>query len=221
MAVDIIKILIADDHRVVTEGLRTYLDGRDGLEVVGTAASGLQAVELTRALKPDVVLLEIRLPDLEGFKVLAAIKVSCPRTGVLILTAHPSIEYLARAVSLGAGGFLSKEMDPKHLPHAIRAVFVGDAIIDRTLLRSALELAGERPATAPEPAKLGVPSLTSQEHRVLQLVAEGLDNEAIASALSVSRNTVKTHTRNIFSKLGVTDRTQAAIWALRSGLVPH
>ncbi len=208
-----IRVLIADDHGVVREGLRALLTGA-GLDVVGEAATGREALALAEQLRPQVVLLDIRMPDMDGLQALVAIKAALPETAVLMLTTYANPEYLARAVSLGAAGYLSKEVDPQRIPQAVRAVAGGETVIEREVLLAALqESAAPRPA-----ADEHVPSLTEAEERVLRLIARGLSNDAIAEALSVSRNTVKTHVRHIFEKLGVSDRTQAAIWALRHGL---
>ncbi len=212
-----IRVLIADDHGVVREGLRSLLS-RAGLEVVGSAATGREAVDLAQRLRPDVVLLDIRMPDMDGLQALIAIKESLPTTSVIILTTYTNLEYLARAVALGAAGYLSKEVDPDRIPPAVRAVVAGETIIDRSLLQAALSIPLHLTGDKPQPAMAPAHNLTEQEVRVLRLIAEGMSNDAIAEALSISRNTVKTHVRHIFEKLGVSDRTQAAIWAMRHGL---
>jgi len=218
MGRDKTSILIADDHGVIVEGLRLYLQ-REGFDVVGVAQTGRQAVELVQALKPDVLLLDIRMPDMDGLQALAAIKSGGYQTAVIILTGFVRIEYLTRAITLGAAGFLSKEVDPDRIPHAIRVVTSGDSIIDRDVLQEAISefyfatgSEAQGPATSVHP-------LTDQELRVLRFIAEGLNNESIAQMLSVTRNTVKAHVSSILSKLGLSDRTQAAIWAVRRGLV--
>ncbi len=212
------SVLIADDHGVIVEGLRLYLQ-RAGFDVVGVAATGRQAVELVQALKPDVLLLDIRMPDMDGLEALAAIKSGGYQTSVIILTGFVRIEYLTRAITLGAAGFLSKEVDPERIPHAIRVVTSGDSIIDRDVLQEAIqEFYFATGAEAQDRATTTHP-LTNQELRVLRFIAEGLNNESIAQMLSVSRNTVKAHVSSILSKLGLSDRTQAAIWAVRRGLV--
>ena len=212
------RVLIADDHGIIVEGLRLYLQ-RDGIDVVGVAQTGRQAIELVQALRPDVVLLDIRMPDMDGLQALAAIKAGGFPTSVIILTGFVRIEYLTRAITLGASGFLSKDVDPERIPQAIRVVSSGDSIIDRDVLQEAIRefyfVTGsdsKQPATTLQP-------LTDQELRVLRFIGEGLNNESIAQMLSVSRNTVKAHVSSILSKLGLSDRTQAAIWAVRHGLV--
>ncbi len=179
------------------------------------------SVEITafRIVQPDVVLLDIRMPDMDGLQALTAIKERLPTTSVIILTTYTNLEYLARAVALGAAGYLSKEVDPDRIPPAVRAVAAGETIIDRSLLQAALSIPLHLTGDKPQPAMAPAHDLTEQEVRVLRLIAEGMSNDAIAEALSISRNTVKTHVRHIFEKLGVSDRTQAAIWAMRHGLV--
>lgn len=214
---DPITVLIADDHGVVREGLRCLLE-RAGLRVVGEAATGQEAVALAATLQPDVVLLDIRMPAMDGLQALAAIKAEHSATSVILLTSHGSPGYLARALALGAAGFLSKDVDPARIPIAVRAAATGEHLVDPTLLRAALATAATE---APLPATPGTHAddlLSEAETRVLRLLAEGLDNDTIANALTLSVNTVKTHVKHIFAKLKVSDRTQAALWALRHGV---
>lgn len=212
-------ILIADDHGLIREGLHIVLE-RDGMKVVGVAATGRQAVEMTQSLQPDVVILDIRMPDMDGLEALAAIKSARPETTVLMLTSYGNPEYLYRSISLGAAGFLTKEGHPKQIAQAIRTVIEGESIIDSQLLRDSLKaLSAVTGKPSGRTSKLDVPSLTEQEIRILTLIAEGLTNADIAEVLCVSPNTVKTHVHNIFVKLGVSDRTQAALWGIRRGLV--
>jgi len=213
-----IRVLIADDHGVVREGLRSLLEG-EGFEVVGEAATGQQAITLTGQLQPDVVLLDIRMPDVDGLQALARIKAAHPHISVIMLTTYANPGYLARAVNLGAAGYLSKEVDPDRIPIAVRAAARGDHLLDRELLRTALtSVADNTPVDPQEPVSLPVGTLTEREIEVLRLIVNGLSNELIAQTLSVSVPTVKTHVRHIFEKLGVSDRTQAAVWAVRHGI---
>jgi DNA-binding NarL/FixJ family response regulator len=218
MAKDKTRVLIADDHRIIVEGLRLYLK-RAGIDVLGVAHTGREAIELVQLLKPDVVLLDIRMPDMDGMQALSAIKDGGHPTAVIILTGFVRMEYLNRAITLGAAGFLSKDVDPERIPHAISAVTSGNSIIDREVLRDAIQEFNF--ATGSERSELtsSTQPLTKQELRVLKLIGEGLNNESIAQMLSISRNTVKAHVSSILSKLELTDRTQAAIWAVRRGLV--
>ncbi len=222
MASERIRVLIADDHAVLAEGLRLYLRDAD-LEVIGTAADGQQALEMTAEHKPDVLLLDLRMPGMDGFQALSAIKDTRPETNIIILTAYASNENLTESFRLGASGFLSKSSDPAHILAAIRVVAAGNAIVDRDLLQGAMRAMGEptRPSmreSVEAVFKEGMPDLTRQEAKVLRLIASGLENKGIAETLCVSHNTIKTHMRNIYSKLGVNGRTQAAIWAMRNGV---
>ncbi len=212
-----ITVLIADDHGVVREGLRAMLE-REGMRVVGEAATGREAVAGTQELSPDVVLLDIRMPDGDGLRALEAIKARQSEVRVIMLTTYANPGYLARAVAAGAAGYLTKETDPDRIVRAIRAAVAGDDLLDYELLRAALsKVTSEGPITA-EPEELPVEPLTDQELAVLRLIAAGLANDEIGETLSISINTVKTHVRHIFQKLGVSDRTQAAVWAVRHGL---
>jgi DNA-binding NarL/FixJ family response regulator len=210
-----IRVLIADDHRLMVEGLKLILS-RDGIEVVGHAATGRQTVDLTTELHPDVILMDIRMPDMDGLQALGAVKASNPETSVIILTSYNNPEYLTRAISLGAAGYLMKDTAPDSVTNAVRTVAGGEAILDMDILDQVINELSE--STRPVSMKDDIPALTPQEVRILQLITEGLDNGTIAEILSVSTNTIKSHIRNIFTKLGVSDRTQAAIWAIRRGL---
>jgi DNA-binding NarL/FixJ family response regulator len=217
-----IRVLIADDHFLVAEGLRLYLHGREGLRVVGTAASGREAIERCNELQPDVLLLDIRMPNMDGLTALATIRHRFPDLRVIVITSYPEPGYLARAVSLDVAGFLSKDVDPKHIPAAIYAAWSGDTVLDRSLLRQILITAGDLqdqggPRVNGAGEDLGE-RLTNQEVRVLRLIGLGLDNAAISETLVLSRNTVKKHVQHILAKLEVSDRTKAAIWAVQHGI---
>ncbi len=214
-----IRVVIADDHGVVRAGLCGLLADA-GLDVVGEAGNGREAVEIVKEMQPDVLLLDIRMPDMDGLQALAAIKAACPQISVIMLTTYANPEYLARAVSLGAAGYLSKETDPHRIPRAVRAAAEGDSLLDRNLLRAALQDVSPPPLPPVEPEPTAPPAeeLTEQETVILKLIVEGFNNEAIADTLSISRSTVKTHISHIFRKLNVSDRTQAAVWAMRNGL---
>ena len=208
-----IRVIIADDHGVVRAGLRGLLTGA-GLDVVDEASSGREAVSLAREHRPDVMLLDVRMPEMDGLQALAAIKAETPEISVVMLTVYASTEYLTRAIAAGAAGYLLKDAEPEEIVRVVRAAANGEMVIDPNLLQSVLA----QTTVAPDNARHRY-ELTRQELRVLKLIALGLNNDAIAETLVVSRNTIKTHMRHIFEKLGVSDRTQAAIWAVRNGLV--
>lgn len=193
---------------------------REGFQVVAEASTGREAIEQVSAHNPQVVLLDIRMPDLDGLQALAAIKEAHPHTAVIMLTSHTYPAYLARAVAYGAAGFLSKEVDPAKIPATVRAAAEGNHLLDRELLQMALATAVAdypTPQTTAEFTPTPDDLLTEAERRVLRLIGQGLDNTAIAQSLHLSPNTIKTHVRHIFEKLHVSDRTQAALWAVRHG----
>jgi len=208
-----IRVIIADDHSVVRAGLRGLLTAA-GLDVIAEAATGVEAVSLARDLHPDVVLLDVRMPEMDGLQALAAIKSELPEISVVMLTVYANTEYLSRAIAAGAAGYLLKDAEPDEIVRVVQAAAEDEMVIDATLLQSVL---GQTQVVASDALQRA--DLTQQELRVLKLIALGLNNDAIAETLVVSRNTVKTHVRHIFEKLGVSDRTQAAVWAVRNGLV--
>lgn len=210
-----LTVLIADDHGVVREGLRVLLE-REGIQVVGEAATGGEAVALARQLRPTVVLLDIRMPGGDGLQALSAIKTTLPQTSVIILSTYADPSYVSKAVAKGAAGYLSKEVDPERIPEAVRAVARGDNLLNRELLRIALAHTAAQGANEPQAVLLD--PLSEREWDVLRLIVAGLNNEAIAETLTISIATVKTHVCHILDKLGVSDRTQAAVWAVRYGV---
>lgn len=213
----VIRVMIVDDHGIVREGLRGLLS-QPGIEVVGEADSGGSAVDLAGQLQPDVMLLDIRMRDGDGLQALPHIKAASPRTSVIMLTTYANPGYLARAINSGASGYLSKETDPKQIVRAVRAVAAGDALIDRELLQAALTQAIDQRPPSAEPAEMPAEPLSERELEVLQLMVAGMNNASIAEGLNVSLATVKTHVRHILEKLHVSDRTQAALWAVHHGI---
>lgn len=211
-----ISVVVADDHPLVVEGLQLSLE-HYGMDVVGVAGDGIQALDMTISLEPDVLLLDINMPRMDGLQAVSAVKKARPETCVIMLTGEDSPYYLARSIALGAGGYLTKGITTKHLVEAIRTAVAGEAIVDRELLQAALRSTPSSRPDVPSETQRLFEDLTPQERRVLKLIVGGFTNEEIAQNLVVSRNTVKSHVSRIFSKLGVSDRTQAAIWALRSG----
>lgn len=208
-----IRLLVADDHEVVRAGLVGLLNDTE-IEVIAQAPDGEKAVELARELKPDVVLLDIRMADSDGLTALSRIKTDQPNVPVLLLSSYDNPTYVARAVALGAQGYLLKGCTRDELLTALRAAATGDNIWTREELR---RVTGAL-ATPRVSADIDVP-LTQRESEVLRQLAHGLTNKEIAQSLTISYETVKEHVQHILRKIGVSDRTQAAVWAVRKGLV--
>ena len=215
-----IRVLIVDDEELVRTGLRLILDAEPDLDVVGTASDGREAVAQVRRLCPDVVLMDIRMPGLDGLETTRRL-LSGPdpsRCQVVILTTFDVDEHVYEALRAGASGFLLKDVPADQLAHAIRVAAAGEALLAPSVTRR-LIAAFARPAPpAPVPVP-GLSDLTPREIEVLTLLAEGLSNAEIAARLFVGEATVKTHVARILTKLGVRDRVQAVIAAFRSGLV--
>jgi len=221
-----IRVLLADDQTMLRAGLRTILDACDGIAVVGEAADGRQAVEAAQRLRPDVVLMDVRMPGMDGLQAarqLAALDLD-PPVRVLVLTTFDLDEYVYAALRAGAGGVVLKDAPPEELVHAIRVVATGDGMLAPSVTRRLIRafaaqlprLPGEATA-ATEPARLD--QLTERELEVLKLLARGLTNMEIAESLIVGETTVKTHVGRILSKLGLHNRVQAAVLAYETGLV--
>ncbi|MHB8972303.1 MAG: response regulator [Pirellulaceae bacterium] len=208
-----IRLLIADDHEVVRCGLRSLMAGTD-IEIVGEATTGEQAIQLALELKPDVVLADIRMPGGDGLNVLGRLKLESPEMAVLMLSTYDNPTYVARAVALGAAGYVLKGINREGLLDAIRKVAAGETAWTREELR---RVTGAL-ATPRLNADVEAP-LTQRESEVLRQLALGLTNKEIAAALHISYETVKEHVQHILRKVGVSDRTQAAVWAVRKGLV--
>ena len=220
---DKIKVLLADDHPVVREGLRIMLSTAPDIEVISEeAVDGLQAVEKANEHRPDVVLMDLRMPKMDGIEATRRIKSQLPNTLVIILTIYDNDAYIVDAVRAGAGGYLLKDASKDLLLHTIRAVKSGGMLIKTDLLREAmLNLADATGAQIKEKAADGTTlnGLTTRERDVLRLVVDGRSNKEIGRALSISEDTAKKHVQTILSKLGVSDRTQAAVKAVRAGFV--
>jgi DNA-binding NarL/FixJ family response regulator len=214
------RALIADDHEVVSMAYRLLLE-KAGIEVVGVVSTGRQAVDATLELEPDVVLLDIVMPDMDGLAALSVIKYLRPDTHLFVLTAHGEKEYLARAVELGASAFFTKSVSPDKLIESLQAVLSGNVIPEQGSLVDAHE-SPTIPGVAFSPTEqIEMGDLTDQEKLVLTLLSMGCNTQDITEQLVVSRNTLKTHLRHIYRKISVSDRTQAAIWAIRNGYGPY
>jgi DNA-binding NarL/FixJ family response regulator len=201
-----IKVLIVDDHPVVRQGLRTFLDLQDDITVVGEAPDGVSGVAAAEDLHPDVILLDLRMPGSDGLDALRGLRDHANPARVLVITSFTEPAAVLPAVRAGAAGYVYKDIDPPALAAAIRSVHAGHVLLHPDVVRL---LASDTPAAV----------LTAREREVLTEVAHGRSNREIARALSLSEKTVKTHVSAILSKLGVQDRTQAALRAVRSGLV--
>lgn len=214
MLVSPIRILIADDHAIVREGIRTLLGSVPDMEVVGEAADGADVVAQTRALKPDVVLMDLIMPGMNGIEAITEITRENPDVRILVLTSFSEEDMVFPAIQAGALGYLLKDSSPAQLLQSVQDVHRGQASLHPSI---ALKLIKElkRPSSLP-PAEQ---PLTSRELAVLKLVAQGLTNPEIAERLVISEWTVRTHLRNILGKLHLANRTQAALYALREGLV--
>jgi len=213
----VIRILIADDQELVRTGFRVVLDAQPDLEVVGEAAGGNGALEASAKLEPEVVLMDIRMRNLDGIEATRRIAAGNGSPRVLILTTFDLDDYVYEALRAGASGFLLKDARAEELVHAIRTVAVGDALLSPTITRRLIESYTRRPPPSTQPAPRA--ELTPRELEVLRLVARGLSNADIARQLVVSDATVKTHVARIFSKLDLHDRAQAVVVAYESGLV--
>jgi DNA-binding NarL/FixJ family response regulator len=205
-----ITVLIADDHPVVRQGLRVLLSLEDDIEIVGEVGDGAEAVELASALVPDVILLDLKLPVLDGLGVLANLRDRGLPARTLVLTSVADQASVTVAMRAGAAGFLYKDVDPDALVRAVRSVYDGNTVLAPEAAGS-LVRAGARSA-----AVAGLDALTAREREVLAQVAEGRSNREIARLLHVSEKTVKTHVSSVLAKLGVADRTQAALYAVRN-----
>ncbi|WP_307802028.1 response regulator transcription factor [Actinomadura violacea] len=212
-----IRVLIADDHPVVRQGLRTFLGIQDDIEVVGEAEDGTSAVTLAESLEPDIVLMDLKMPGADGVTALAELRARGVGARVLILTSVTERGHVLPAVQAGAAGYLYKDVDPRALVQAIRAVHDGHVLFAPDAAEAMLR-AGSAGGPERGPADRGLAALTEREREVLVHIARGRSNREIARALVVSEKTVKTHVSNLLMKLGVQDRTQAALYAVRHGI---
>jgi NarL family two-component system response regulator LiaR len=210
-----ITVLIVDDHAVVRKGVRAFLDAQSGLTVVGEAGSGEEAVAQAEEHAPDVVLMDLIMPGIDGVEATRQVKKVSPRTQVIVLTSYHQDEHIFPAIRAGALSYLLKDAEPGQLADAVRKAAVGEAVLHpQVASRVVQELHGARQDT-PNPFN----ALSDRELEVLRLIADGLSNHDIAERLVISEKTVKSHVSNILSKLHLADRTQAAVFAWREGVV--
>ncbi|MER5499275.1 MULTISPECIES: response regulator transcription factor [unclassified Streptomyces] len=211
MADKIIRVLLVDDHQVVRRGLRTFLEIQDDIEVVGEAADGAEGVARTEELRPDVVLMDIKMPGTDGIEALRTLRELQNPARVLIVTSFTEQRTVVPALRAGASGYVYKDVDPDALAGAIRSVYAGHVLLQPEVAEALL--AQEEPGGGTGRGN----TLTEREREVLGLIADGRSNREIARALVLSEKTVKTHVSNILMKLDLSDRTQAALWAVRHG----
>ncbi len=221
-----IRVLIVDDHAVVRQGLRTFLELQDDdpslppIRIVGEAANGVEAVDMARRLQPDVVLLDLLMPEMDGIEAAARIVESCPRSRIVVLTSFGEEDKVFPAIRAGAQGYLLKDIAPDDLVQAVRAAYLGQVQLHPEIARKLVSAVAAREESPARQAAVPHGELTERELEVLRLIAAGLNNHEIAGRLVISDKTVKTHVSSILSKLHLEDRTQAAIYALRHGLAP-
>jgi DNA-binding NarL/FixJ family response regulator len=211
----VIRVLVADDQALVRSGFRMILDERPDLELVGEAENGAQALELAKELDPDVILMDVRMPELDGVEATKRLVAAGTRARILVLTTFDLDEYIYASIRAGASGFLLKDVQPDELADAIRVVAAGNSLYGPAATQRLLDRFAERN----EPTQLrSLDALTDREHEILELLAHGLSNAEIAERLYLSETTVKTHVSAVLRKLGVRDRVQAVIAAYEAGI---
>ncbi|MER5779699.1 response regulator transcription factor [Streptomyces sp. NPDC002039] len=208
-----IRVLLVDDHQVVRRGLRTFLEVQEDIEVVGEAADGEEGIARAEELRPDVILMDVKMPVTDGIEALRRLREAANPARVLIVTSFTEQRTVVPALRAGAAGYVYKDIDPDALAGAIRSVHAGHVLLQPEVAQALLAQEGQG-AAAGRPG-----SLTDREREVLSLIADGRSNREIARALVLSEKTVKTHVSNILMKLDLSDRTQAALWAVRHGIV--
>ena len=209
-----INIAIIDDHKMVREGLRQLLEFEGDINVIAEAGNGEEGYVVIKNDRPDVVLLDINMPVMNALELLKKIRMENDNTKILILTIHNEVEYLSKAVEIGVNGYVLKDSESSELKKAILAVNRGECYIQPSIAPLLLEVTNKE-----EKVDDSVGVLSSREYEVLKLIAEGLFNKEIAYKLSISEKTVKNHVSNIFKKIGVSDRTQAAVYAIKNNIV--
>ena len=210
-----IRVMIVDDHKVVREGLRAFLELQDGMEVIGEAADGEEAIGAAERLRPDVILMDLVMPKLDGVGAMRALRERVPECRVIVLTSFLEDDRLLPAIQAGAAGYLLKDVEPAELARAVRTAYVGEALLSPAVAARLVRAVADGGA----PGALERDRLTRREREVLELIARGRSNKRIALELEISEKTVKAHVGHLLAKLGVSDRTQAALLAVEQGLV--
>lgn len=210
-----IKVMIADDHALIREGIKKLLELEEGIEIVAVAQDGVDALEKVAIYKPDVMLLDINMPNMNGIECLRQVKAKHAKTKVIMLTIHEDSEYLIKTINIGAEGYVLKDADVSSLVKAIHKVVEGDIYIHPTL-SSILVRAYKRKDSEPEEEIIA--GLTRREYEVICLISKGYNNKEIGQELFISEKTVKNHVSNIFKKIKVNDRTQAALFAIKNNI---
>lgn len=214
-AAEQIRVMIVDDHAVVREGIRTYLELEDQFVLVGEASNGREAADKVGALRPDVVLMDLLMPVMDGIEATRAIKQRAPEVKIIVLTSFTDDEHIVPAIEAGATGYLLKDVSAEELVRAIQGAHQGQAQLHPEVARKLMERV-RQPRKREQPGE----ELTPREMEVLRLIASGMSNKEIARELVMTERTVKGHVSNILGKLGLQDRTQAALYAVRHGLAP-
>jgi DNA-binding NarL/FixJ family response regulator len=214
-----IRVLVADDHPIVREGLATVLDQEEDLEVVGEAANGVEAVNLAREWRPDIVLMDLQMPEMNGVEAITKINEELPSIEVIILTTYDTDEYIFSGIEAGAQAYLLKDSPPDEVLRAIRAVHRGESLVQPRVTRKLLERFTELSHASLSPEQVPETPISPRELEVLELIARGRSNKSIAGDLVIGESTVKTHIIHIFNKLSVKDRTEAVTEAIRRGII--
>ncbi len=208
-----LRIVICDDHKIIREGLKSLLEFDGDIKVVGEAADGDECVRLCKVLRPDVLLLDINMPKVNGLEVLRRFKESRFRQKVLVLTIHDEVDYLMKAMEIGSCGYVLKDTDSSTIKEAINTVYNGGSYIDASLIPTMKEFMNKKKKPSLEV------KLTKREIQILRLLSEGLFNKEIGGRLGISEKTVRNHISHLFKTIGVSDRTQAAVYAIKNNIV--
>ncbi len=214
-----IKLMLVDDHDIVRAGLRMLLDAQSDMEIVAEAGSGADAIILAQSHSPDIILMDVNMPDMNGIETTCRVKAVCPNTKILALTIHEEEEYFFKMLNAGASGYIPKRAAPEDLLTAIHAVYQGEVFLHPSVAGALVKDYLQRGETLPEPVTIDDPVLTDREQQVLTLIAEGLTNKQIGEQLGISPKTVARHRDNISQKLNLSTRAELTRYAIQIGLV--